>query len=177
MTYRVRKTTDAVLYALVKAFNAERNAGISTEVHYDKSGKTVSGDPRDPTQADLTVTAANASDLATLLTLSNDVYAVYTQHIADTHVHDVADTSNPIAAPLATDLTTAEALLNELKTDYNLHRSETGVHPNDDAGNAITSADATDQSSAETLANELKTDLNAHMADALTGQGVQLVAP
>jgi hypothetical protein len=177
MTYRVRNVNDAVLAALVKAHNDERRAGISTEVHYGVSGATVTGDPRDPVQADLQAAAANASDLATLLTLSNELAIVYAQHGADTHVHDGADTTNVVAAAVATDLATAQTLLNELKADYNAHRSEAGVHPNNDAGNAVAAADATDQATAETLANEIKTDLNAHISAALVGQGVELIAP
>ena len=177
MTYRVRKVNDAMIAALVKAHNDERRAQISAEFHYDISGSDVTGDVRDPVQQDLQVAAAAAADLATLLTLSNELLIVYTQHIADAHVHDMADTSNEIAAPAATDLTTAQTLLNEIKTDYNLHLAQASVHPNDDITNDITSANATNQATAETLANEAKADLNAHIVAALVGQGIELIAP
>lgn len=177
MTYKVRKVNDAMVAALVKAFNDERRAGITTEVHYGITAKVVTGDPRDPIQADLQVASANASDLATLLVLTNEMLVVYTTHIEDDHVHDAADTTNVIAAVVATDLATAQTLLNELKADYNTHRSQASVHPNNDAGNAVAAVDATDQGSAETLANEMKGDINAHMNATLVGQGVQLIDP
>jgi hypothetical protein len=109
-----------------------------------------------------TIVSPNATDLATSLTLINEILAVYEFHRVDDLAHKAADTSNPIAAPRATDLTTAQTLANELKADFNLHRAQAGVHFQNDGGNAITSADATDQSSLNTLANELKTDINAH---------------
>lgn len=176
MTYRVRNVHDTVLATLVLAFNADRRAAVSTEVHYDISGDDATGDPRAPVQADLQVTAAGGDGtLPVLLTLVNDIRYVYNQHINDTHVHDAADGTNVLTEPIATTLVEAQDLANELKSIYNAHRSETGVHPNDDSGNAITAADATDQASADTLCDELKLDLNAHMNDALAGQGIQLI--
>lgn len=177
MTYRVRKVNDAVIHALVKAHNDERRVRLTAEVHYDISGAGVTGDVRDPTQNDLQSSAAAAADLPTVITLANELKRVYAQHGDDTHVHDATDGTNVIAAPDATDQTTANTLLNEIKADYNAHRSEAGVHPNNDAGNAVLAADASDLATSITLANEIQTDLNAHINAALTGQGVQLVAP
>ena len=178
MTYRVRNVHDAVVAALVKAHNDERRAQLTTEVHYDITGDDTTGDVRDPVQGDLQVTAADSDgSLPVLLTLANNILVVYTRHIAGTHVHDAADTTNTVAAVVATDLATAQTLLTELKADYNAHRSQASVHPNNDAGNAITAADATDQATSDTLADELKTDLNAHMNAALVGQGIELIDP
>lgn len=177
MTLKVRNVTDAVLFAAVKAINDTLFDTLTTEVHNAVSGRYVTGDLRDPVQSDLQVTAANASDLATLLTVSNDIRVTYVQHAADTHSHDMADGTNQVAAPFASDLTTAQTLLNEVKADYNAHRSQASVHPNNDAGNAIAAADATNQATAETLANEIKTDLNLHINDALVGQSIQVAAP
>ncbi len=177
MAYQIRKVNDAMVNALVKALNDTRVGLVSTEVHHDVTARSATGDVRDPTAVALTVDAAVASDLPTLLTLSNQAKSVYGIHIANTHVHLVADATNTVAAADATDLATAQTLLNELKADYNTHRSEAGVHTNDDSGNAVAAADATNQATAETLANEIQTDLNAHMADALAGNGVQLIGP
>lgn len=178
MTYRIRNVNDAVIAALVKAHNDERRAQISTEFHYDISGDDVTGDVRDPTQNDLQVTAADGDgSLAVLLTLCANLSVIYAQHIADAHVHDMADTSNEIAAPIPTDLTEAQTFLNEMKADYNLHLAQASVHPNDDGTNDSTAAAATNQATSDTLADELKADLNAHMNDALVGQGIQLISP
>lgn len=118
-----------------------------------------------------TITAANASDLATSITLVNELRKAYEFHrvdYGDGMAHLASDTTNAIAAPYATDLATAITLANELKTDYNAHRSQSGVHHVSDGGNAISSANASDQSSLNTLLNELKTDFNAHIAAAPT---------
>lgn len=122
-----------------------------------------------------TITAANATDLATSLTLVNQIKAVYEFHRVDLLAHTASDTTNAIAAPLATDLATAQTLANELKTDYNAHRTQAGVHDNNDATNTITSANATDQGTLNTLLNELKTDINAHMASGPAGKSVRSV--
>lgn len=165
---KAQKANDAMLFALVEAHNIYQKSLTSSAVHYDVSASEAepSSDYRTPGESVLAVGAANASDLATLITVTNEIKATYNDHGQDDHVHDVADTANVIAAADATDLATAMAVLNEAKADHNTHRSESGVHANNDAGNAIAAADATDQASAETLANELKTDVNAHIAAA-----------
>lgn len=140
--------------------------------------------------ADITngVAVADASDLATLKALLNDVkaklaaheaaqstleeclslvnslYTGYEAHRAsDTH-HVIADAVNIIVAPQpATNLAEAEALINDIKAKYNLHRSQAGVHDNNDAGNAVSSADASDLATLVTLVNEVKSDFNAHL--------------
>lgn len=148
--------------ALRDAVNAlKKQIGAGSSVHMDAA------------ETDRTITSANASDLATSLTLVNELKAKYTLHIGADNAgagmaHLLADTTNVIAAAVATSLATAQTLANELKADYNAHRSQAGVHPNNDGGNAITSADATDQTSLNTLLNEIKTDFNAHMAAAPT---------
>lgn len=110
-----------------------------------------------------TVTSANASDLATSLTLVNELRVKIVAHLADALRHKAASAES-IAAPLATDLTTAQTLANELKSDYNTHLTEAGVHFNNDAANNVTSADASDQSTLNTLLNEMKGDFNQHVS-------------
>lgn len=123
---------------------------------------------------ELTVQSANASDLATSLTLANELKALYEFHLADDLAHKVADPAP--ALTIATDLATAQTLANAIKSDYNTHRASTTYHYTADSTNTITSADATDQSSLNTLLNELKTDLGAHFIGAPTsGQMVRLV--
>lgn len=178
MGFTVRKVNDPVLYAVVEAINADRAARVTTEIHNDVTADPVGGDPRSPTVgATVAITSANATDLPTLVTISNEIRLDYIAHIEDAVGHDAADIVNTIAAAVVTDLATAQTLLNEVKADYNAHRSEAGVHPNNDGGNAIAAADATNQGTAETLANEIKTDLTAHIALALAGAGVRLIAP
>lgn len=178
MTYQTRNVHDAVLASTVRALNDTRRTLVSTNVHYDTTASPTTGDVRSPVAAALTVTAANGDGtLPVALTLVNEIKTIYGIHIADTHSHDAADTTNTVAAADGTDLATAQTLANELKTDYNAHRSEAGVHPTNDAGNIVVAANATDQATLDTLINEIKVDLNGHMAAALGGHGVQLIGP
>lgn len=120
------------------------------------------------------ITAANASDLATSLTLAEQIRGVYNTHLDSDAAHKIKDPKPALTA--ATTLATAITLANAIKADYNTHRASTTYHYNADATNVITSADATDQASAITLANEIKTDLNAHIASAPTGYSIRMVS-
>lgn len=127
------------------------------------------------------VTAANASDLATLITLTNNLIVVYRAHLEDTSYVEGGALSHKVPDPapalvIASDLATCITALNAIKSDYNTHRASTTYHYNADATNVTTSADATDLSSAQTLANEIKTDLNAHIASAPTGTSIRMVS-
>lgn len=90
------------------------------------------------------VTAANATDLATLLTLCADIRTQLNAHYSNSggSYHLVADTVNPITVAAPTDLRTAVIFLNEAKTSYNAHRTQTGVHPVNDAVNVTTALNA-----------------------------------
>jgi hypothetical protein len=154
------------LKKIADAFNAERKATAAA------LGAAFTAFHVDP--GEVTITAANASDLATSLTLVNQIKSVYGTHVADAVAHEVADSTNVIAAPEATSLATAITLANELKADYNTHRASTTFHVNADSTNAVASANATDQTSLNTLLNEMKTDINAHLAGA-SGYGLRVV--
>lgn len=206
MAIRSRKTLEAIGYALVKAFNTSRKRGVRSPVtnadatdaatavtlvneikglinalavsHYDPtSASGDQGDFRDPAATTLSVLSANATDAATLLTLTNEIKVVYSRHIADAVAHDLADATNVVTNADATNTATAVTLLNEIKGDHNTHLTEAGVHPNDDNTNDVTNANATDEATAITLANEIKADVNAHIASAPDGTAVELVTP
>lgn len=117
-----------------------------------------------------TVLSANASDLATAITLVNEEKAKVNTHLASVvnlGAHLAASAAS-IAAADATDQATAITLANEIKADYNTHRTESGVHLNNDTTNAVSSADATDLATLQTLVNEIKTDYNAHIASKMS---------
>jgi len=163
MPSNVRKTI-VDLDAFAAAVNvAVKRVGAGATFHFDPGEKSVA--------------SANATDLATALTLVNELRDVYEGtgaetwpgHRRDALVHTAADTTNATAAPKAADLATAITLANELKADFNAHRSQAGVHPNNDGTNAVAAADATDLASLLTLLNEIKADLNAHLASAPSG--------
>lgn len=110
------------------------------------------------------VTSANATDLASLQTLLNEIKGDYNTHRASTTYHVVADSTNVITSANASDLSTSITLVNELKLDINAHRSQSGVHVFNDIGNIIGNVDASDLTTAQTLANEIKVDYNAHLS-------------
>ncbi len=168
MAITVRKTyPQAAVYASQHNLT-KKQVGAGSSVH------------NDATESARRISSADASDLATSLTLVNELRAKYELHrvdYGDGLAHLAADSTNTISAPVATNLATAQTLANELKSDYNAHRSQSGVHHNADSGNGISSSDASDQSSLNTLLNELKTDFNAHLAAAPTNSvpGIRLV--
>lgn len=161
------RNTDPALAQMRDAINAlKAQIGAGSSFHLDA--------------AEVTITAANASDLNTSVALANQIRTVYLLHLENSRdggvlQHKVADPA-PALTP-ATDLATAIALANAIKSDYNTHRASTTYHYNADSTNAITSADASDQSSLNTLLNEIKTDLNAHMASAPSAPSIRLVSP
>lgn len=169
MARQIPKTASpATVLEALATFSKEYTArAVSSSFHRDTS--------------EVTIDAANASDLATSLTLVNQIAAIYygrtitaiasalggyPGHINDDLAHKAADAATLTATYPATDLATAQTLANEIKADYGTHRASATIHDNADATNTISAADATDQSSLNTLLNELKTDINAHMAGA-----------
>lgn len=175
MSTEVRKGTDTVITALVAAHNARQLAAVASFFHADVS-QTVVG-------ATLAVSAANASDLATSLTLANQVKGIYNTHVRDGVVpgNGAAGSHKTQGATVttadATDLPTGIALANAIKTAYTAHIASSAMHYTVDAANPIAAANASDQATLNTLLNELKTDLNLHMASGPVGAMIKLVDP
>jgi hypothetical protein len=174
MAFNSRRTDQDMLYALVAANNQRLVDGISTSFHLDQTARTTRTDYRNPTITRVTVTAADATNLATSLTLVNDIRSVVDTHFADTIAHDSA-TSAAITIAVGTDLTTAVALANDLKAKFDTHREAANVHFTDDTTNDVTNADATDQTTLNTLVNEIKVDVNAHVASAPVGAFISII--
>lgn len=175
MGIRVRKGTDECVFGLIKAFNADRIARVSTNFHASKTTERSSGDFTNPTITDAAAGAANASDLPTLLTLCAELRSLVILHCADDVAHKVKDLVFAGVAAEPTDLATAQTFLNDMKSKYGTHIGSTTYHYNADATNTIAAANMSDLASGITLANELKTDFNAHMAGALGGYSVLVV--
>ena len=175
MAFRTRKTIDEMTFALVAAWNAKQEASVASFFHADITQIT-SGQYQSKTVTNDTVTAANASDLATSITLVNQLKAVINRHFADTFAHNTAVSAQITTADAATLLTEVQTLANAIKTAYTTHLSASNVHFNNDATNTIAAANATDQSTANTLLNELKADFNAHLISAPLGNMIRLVS-
>lgn len=125
-------------------------------------------------RSEVTITAADASDLATSLTLCNQILSVYRFHMADTLAHKttgVALASYTFVTTLAGAITAA----NDVKSKANTHRASTTFHYSADSTNNITSTNASDLSSLITLLNEIKGDLNAHMASGPAAKSIRVV--
>ncbi len=161
------RTIDPYLTQIAAALNAiKAQIGAGSSFHLDVS--------------DINVTAANATDAASLLTLSKNLVTVYRQHLEDPLYidggvlsHKAVDTAPALTMP--TDTASCITALNAIKGDYNTHRASTTYHYNADGTNAVSSSDATDEASAITLANEIKTDLNAHIASAPAASSIRMV--
>lgn len=169
----VRKTPDAMLFALVAAHNQAQVDAVSTSFHANKT-TVPGGEYQSPTTTRVIISAATATDTATLLVMVNELKTDINIHFVDAGAHDTA-VSAVVTTATATNTATAVALANALKAAYNVHLADTGVHYNDDATNAVTNANATDLATALTLVNELKGDFNNHIASAPSGSYIQLV--
>lgn len=101
-------------------------------------------------------TSARATDLATAITLANEMKADFNAHIASTTFHTAADTTNAVTSANATDQATLNTLLNEMKADFNAHRqTASGNHSFLDMAHVTISADATTLATSLTLVNEM----------------------
>jgi hypothetical protein len=129
----VQATLLADLLVLANAIESNYSSHIGSSVFHDIA------------DAVNLVTAGAAVDLATLISLVNDVKMVYNDHISNTggSFHNLADSSNSVTVADATDLASASALAHELKVKFNLHLIEKGVHGHDDVSNNETNGDAT----------------------------------
>ena len=155
---------DPEIPALIAAFNALRIDMKTrfTTVHLDAN-----------VAADITPVA---TDLPTLVALSNALKAKYNIHLARTDAHLIADAVNVNATAAATDLATSITLCNALKAAFNLHCAQAGIHLNNDAG-TIATANGTVLGDTITLANSIQTTLNVHMAKAATSTAITRGAP
>lgn len=87
------------------------------------------------------VVAPVAVDLATALTLLNDLKTKVGSHVVDIsatpQVHEILDPTSIAEAPVATNLPSALYLVNDLRRKYESHRQKRDVHQTDDSVNRI----------------------------------------
>lgn len=178
MAYVVRKNSEAFYFAMVKALRESRAlAGVvASNFHRDTTSVVSTGSFTDPVATTLSVTAANASDLATSLTLLIQIDAAFRTMIADDNAHKVKDTIVPANAQTTiVDLASAQTAANDIKAKFNTHIASTTFHYTADATNTIAAANASDQTTLNTLLNAMKTAINAHIAGAPASNGIVLV--
>lgn len=153
--------------------NTDPLCKIVCDAHNDLKAQVGAGASFHLDASEVTVSAADASDLATALVLVNQLLDVYKFHMADTLAHKVAGVALASYA-YATDLATAQTRANDIKAKFNTHRASTTYHYNADGG-SVAAADATDLASLQTLLNEIKSDFNTHAASAPASKSLRLV--
>lgn len=178
MAISARRGSDAVAFAQALAHNKllAATAIVGSSFHADITA-TTGGDYTAQTVTSLQVTAANATDLPSVITLVNQIQSIALVHLADgistnasaAGAHKVPDTTNNTAIATATDLATSITMANGWKTRLNAHFTQSGVHFTNDATNTIAAANATDLATAITLVNALKAALNPHITAAPAG--------
>lgn len=116
------------------------------------------------------ITSPDAVDLATAITLANEMKTKLNAHEADDDVHASADATNTVSSADATDQSSLNTLLNEIKGDIVAHGANDTAH-NVAHSITVSAANASDLATSLTLVNELKDDVNSHFADS-TSKGV-----
>ncbi len=115
-------------------------------------------------------TAPDATDLATLVTLTNDLKAAFNAHIVESTVHVMDDNLDRVTAADAMDLPTSAVLLNQLQTKYLLHLARHRVHVYQDTINIVAytevpSSGGTALVIASSVANGLKSGYDGHLLE------------
>lgn len=132
-------------------------------------GNVVAHDIADATN---TATSPAASNLATLLTLVNELRNDYEAHrifSGGGNPHNSSDTTNVISLQLsnATDLSSAITLLKEIRDQYEAHRVDAVAHNSADSTNFVTTVE---YAKVETVENEIVGSASVkrlHFTDAL----------
>lgn len=112
------------------------------------------------------VTAPDALDLPSLVTLVNQFKSVFNAHLAAETVHFAPALADVITAPDASDLPTAAVLVNQAQERLKAHFLRAGVHLFQDTVHSFQIFDVTNnQALASAVANlTLKAKFNAHVA-------------
>lgn len=140
-------------------FNAPTYAGDPLNWTVSAKGAHRNADTVNP------VTAPDAFDAPTLLTLVNQFKARFNAHLAIELVHLAPASADFISMPDAMDLPTAYALINEAQAKLAAHFLRERVHSYKDTVNALVIGDVNTFGHAVAVANiSLKGKFNSHMA-------------
>lgn len=103
-----------------------------------------------------------STDLATSITLLNEIKTKFNLHLSQYRVHVKNDTINVIILDDSTNLVTAQDLANDVKIKLNTHLSQSGIHTNNDLANVVLVADATNLATLTVLVNDIRAKYEAH---------------
>jgi len=160
---------DVLIKLLLREHNnaVQAIAELESRVHADRSSESAGA--RDlPSSTALEVTAPNATNLATAITLALDLKRVAFAHFRDDLAHKEAGEFD-LGVVDPTNEASLVAWCTAYKVEHNGHLEDTDKHLIADVTNAIAASTPTDLAECITLLNEAKTDLNAHILDAPTG--------
>lgn len=157
----------------VVEINRIRVAAVGSNFHA-AAAQSVSFDYDPPKVAALQVTAANATDLPSSLTLGNQIIGFYIEHFADTVAHKIADVTSLPAQGACVDLASSITAMTLIKATHATHIASTTVNYTADSTNTLLTTTPSDQGTLNTFLNAAKTAINAHTAGALAGYGFQL---
>lgn len=196
MAITVRRVDPAATFMLALAHNllCATSTNVGSLFHGDRTSTTTTDQWLTGSTTALTVTAANATDLPSCITLVNNIRSVCVVHFADgistdpysAGAHKIPDT---VDAPLlgllvtatgntSTDTAAVVAAANLHKSTINSHltqASPSAVHFTNDGTNTIATTNASDLPSSITLLNAIKSALNAHMGSAPTNPMLRIV--
>ncbi len=194
LTLCITRMTDLQTCYNAHDADAACHGAAGTGIHQDTTVPVVFGAQAHPSKVDTSsVGSPNATTLATLITLINELLLEYTNHNTDAELvsnwqyHDWTNTATHVLASVVAPTSLAECVtrLNDIKTKLNAHdadaQSHTAIsthqeanicaigvesHPfSEDTTNTIVAPVATDIPSLYFLVGELLTDYAAHNAD------------
>jgi hypothetical protein len=179
MAISSRNNVDELVLALVYAVNSLQSKVVEdgyTCVHRDLTQNTNGPllNEGSIVVSTVTVSAPSATNLASLVVLSNQLLGVLNQHMFDDQAHLVKDFTNQpnqdgyvsVQANLFADGGLAACIvnLNAMRLLFTAHLTQAGVHLNNDPNSYGLPSASTNLSTAETLANDLAAAVNIHMA-------------
>lgn len=112
-----------------------------------------------------TVVSPDAFDLATLLTLMNELKAKFNLHLTEEQVHLRDATPDLVTSATAVDIDTANTMIDELQVRFSNHKSRSGVHFYVDVLHSVgyISMDSGFPALSYSMANNLKAAFNGHI--------------
>jgi hypothetical protein len=169
-----KKSPNALSRALVASHNRLCQS-LATKLAYPHADVTSSttGYWHSPVVTPILVSAPNATNLATSITLLADIDEVLGVHYADLFAHKIAWEYD--FGSVATNLATAISKANALKADVLLHAVDLDTHYAEDQSTAIDAVDATDEPSLVLLVNAIKGGVNTHINNALTSYMIEQI--
>ena len=193
-TRRVAETIGWITVAKAHNVLCAQPALVGSFFHADQTSITASDAFIAPSSSVLQITAINAVDLSTCITLMSALVGTMSFHMKDgiasdvygAGAHRISDLVNAALLPVqyvatgaaAADLAAVVSGANSLKSAINAHFvmvTPSAVHFTNDGTNTIATANATVLSDSILLLNAIKTAVNAHIQSGPTTPMIKIV--